>query len=203
MPPSLPNSSLQSGKRLEPRFWVLTSFILAAALSRIVPHPPNFTAIGAIALFGGAYFSSRWWAAVVPLAAMLLSDWILSGASLTGKGFVYAPMTYFCFLLTVGLGNFLRRRVTVARATLLALAAAVLFFLLSNFSVWLSGKLYSPDLEGLLACYVAAIPFAKNMLAANLFYSGVLFGGFELAQLRWPSLRRVPNFSASFVTDGI
>ena len=159
--------------------------------------------MGAIALFGGAYFSSRWSAIVVPLAAMLLSDWVLAGASLTGKGFVYAPMTYFCFLLTVGLGYLMRHRVSVSRVTLLAIGASVLFFVLSNFRVWLRGKLYSTDLEGLIACYVAAIPFAKNMLAANLCYSAVLFGGFELAQLRWPSLRRVSASPASLVTGGI
>jgi hypothetical protein len=155
--------------------------ILAAAATRLIPHPPNFTAIGALALFGGAYFGRRWLAFAVPIGAMLLSDAILTSP---------APVSYGCFALTVALGLLLRERVTFARVAVAAITASVLFFLLSNFSVWWGSRMYSQDFAGLLACYLAALPFAQNMLLGNLFYGGLLFGGMEALQYAWPALRQ-------------
>jgi len=164
-----------------PRLWTLAAMILAAAATRLIPHPPNMTAIGAMALFGGAYFSRRWLAVLVPLAAMLLSDIALSSIE---------PMTYVCFLLTVALGMLLRDRVSVGPVTIAAVAASVMFFLLSNGWVWLGGTMYPHNSAGLIECYVAGLPFAQNMLVGNLFYCGVLFGGMEACQCAWPALRR-------------
>jgi hypothetical protein len=158
---------------------IVLAMILAAAATRLLPHPPNFTAIGAVALFGGAYFSRRWVAMVVPLAAMLLADVVLTDPD---------PVSYACFALTVPLGMLLHSRVTFGRTTAAAVAGSVLFFVVSNFAVWMGSKTYSQDLAGLAACYAAAIPFAWNMLAGNLFYCGVLFGGMEAIQRFWPAL---------------
>jgi hypothetical protein len=164
-----------------PRFWTLVAMILAAAATRLIPHPPNLTAVGAVALFGGAYFSRRWLAVLVPVAAMLLSDLALRSIE---------PMTYVCFLLTVALGMLLRERVSVGSVTIGAVAASVMFFLLSNGWVWLGGSMYSKDAAGLVECYVAGLPFAQNMLVGNLFYCGILFGGMEACQRTWPVLRQ-------------
>ena len=164
-----------------PRFWTLVAMILAAAATRLIPHPPNMTAIGAVALFGGAYFSRRWLAVLVPLAAMLLSDIALWSIE---------PMTYVCFLLTVGLGILLRDRISFGGVTIAAVAASVMFFLLSNGWVWFGSKMYPQNVAGLIECYVAGLPFAQNMLVGNLFYCGVLFGGMEACQRVWPALRQ-------------
>ena len=173
-----------------PRFWTLVAMILAAAATRLIPHPPNMTAIGAVALFGGAYFSRRWLAVLVPLAAMLLSDIALSYTLYAGRGLSIEPMTYICFLLTVGLGMLLRDRISFGSVTIAAVAASVMFFLLSNGWVWLGGSMYPHNAMGLIESYIAGLPFAQNMLVGNLFYCGVLFGGMEACQRVWPVLRQ-------------
>jgi hypothetical protein len=178
----------------KPRVLMLIALIAAGAASRLIPHWWNFTAIGAICLFGGAYFRPKWAAFLVPLAAIAVSDIVLTA-------FVYGPMglgvnwfKYVCFALTVMLGMLLRERVTVGRTAGVAVLAAAMFFVLSNFQVWLGGDgiSYPHTLAGLLACYVAAIPFALNMLWGNLFYCGVMFGAWELLQWRWPVLSSQP-----------
>ena len=70
-----------------------------------------------------------------------------------------------------------------------ALASAILFFVVTNFGVWLSSGMYPPTLAGLAACYVAAIPFFQNTLAGDLFFAALLFGGFALAERALPALR--------------
>jgi Family of unknown function (DUF6580) len=169
---------------------VLIPMILAAAATRIIPHPWNFTAVGAMCLFGGAYFQRRWQAFLAPLMALLISDIILA-ATVYGFGSLRSVwMSYVLFAVTVLLGMTLRERVTFGRVAITAIGASVMFFLLSNFKVWLSGHGYPHTPVGLWACYVAALPYAQNMLLGNLFYSGVLFGGWELLSQQWPSLRQ-------------
>lgn len=172
-----------------PRLWLIVGLIFAAAALRVLPHPPNFAPIGAIALFGGASFRRRVWAFAVPLAAMAVSDVAL--LALYGFGFDYGtPVIYATFALTVCIGFLLRKRRTaplsVASA---ALASATLFYLTTNFAVWASSGLYPRTLSGLAACYVTAIPFFGPTVAGDLFYSAVLFGGLAWAE------RRVPAFA--------
>ncbi len=160
---------------MRPRIALLIGMIFAAAALRLVPHPPNFDAIGALALFGGAHFYDRRWAFGIPLAAMLLSDAVIGfhGQML---------LVYACFALIVCIGFLLRERKSLLPVTGAAVASSVLFFLLTNFGVWAFGSLYPRTLEGLVTCYVAAIPFFGNTFAGTLFYAGVLFGGFTLAE---------------------
>jgi hypothetical protein len=99
-------------------------------------------------------------------------------------------MSYLLFGLTTLLGMTLRGRVTFLNVAAAAVVATAGFFLVSNFNVWFSGDFYPHTVAGLVACYLAAIPFAENMLLGNLFYSAVLFGGYELLSMRWPVLRR-------------
>jgi hypothetical protein len=168
---------------------ILTAIVAAAAL-RLVPHPPNFTPIGAMALFSGAYLERRGVLAfVAPLAAMLVSDAII--------GFhPYMWATYLSVALIVLIGWAVRARISPIRVGAAAVASSVLFYLLTNFSVWLaSGGVYPHTFAGLAACYVAAIPFFQNTLAGDLFYAALLFGGFRLAERIAPRLRegRVPQ----------
>ena len=164
------------------RLIALLSAILVAAAFRLVPHPPNFTPIGAMALFGGAYFGRHALAFVAPLGALLLSDAIL--------GF-YSGMqvTYLAVALVVLIGWAVRARITPLRVAGAAVASSILFFAVSNFGVWLLGGMYPPTLSGLAACYVAAIPFFQNTLAGDLVFSALLFGGFALLERRLPMLR--------------
>jgi hypothetical protein len=159
--------------------------ILAAALSRLLPHPPNFTPIAAIALSSAVYFDKRF-AFIIPLAAMLISDLFLGFH--TGMAWVYGS-----FFAIGGIGLWLRshkRPLPIAGA---ALASSVLFFVVTNFGVWLTGTLYPKTLEGLIACYVAAIPFFQNTVAGDLLYTGVLFGLFEVIEryVRRPSAAEI------------
>lgn len=160
---------------MKPRTMLLVALILGTAALRLIPHPPNFTPIGALALFAGAQFHDKRWAFIVPLAAMFLSDLVIGFH--TGM-----PVIYFAFAMIVCMGFFLKERKTALRVTSASFAGAIFFFVVSNFAVWASGKLYPLTLQGLVTCYIAAIPFFQNWLAGTLFYSAVLFGGFALAK---------------------
>lgn len=171
---------------IRPRFAVLTGMIFAAATARLIPHPPNFTPIAALALFGGAHFADKRLAFAVPLAALLLSDAAL--------GFYPGmPAIYVSFALVVVLGLWLRRRHAPRPIAGAALAGSVLFFLITNFAVWSAGGLYPRTAAGLAECYIAAVPFFGHTVAGDLFFTAVLFGGFTLAQKRWPVLGRTSS----------
>jgi hypothetical protein len=164
------------------RLAVLLSAIVAAAALRLVPHPPNFSPIDAMALFSGAYLGRRGIAFAAPLAALLLSDLVL--------GF-YAGMwvQYVTVALVVLIGWGALKRVAVLRVAGAAIASSMLFFLVTNFGTWALSGMYPPTASGLAACYVAAVPFFQNTLAGDLFFSGMLFGGFALLERSLPALR--------------
>ncbi len=174
------------------RVATLASIVLIAALTRLLPHPSNFTPIGAIALFGGAYFSKKYLAFLLPLAAMLVSDALLGFHSSMWA-------VYLSFVLIVGIGMGALQKVTAGRVIGSALASSVLFFLITNFAVWYgSTEFYPPTLAGLGACYLAGLQFYQqdffgnlffNTVMGDLFFSGMLFGSFELLKNRIPALR--------------
>jgi Family of unknown function (DUF6580) len=166
----------------KPRVIVLVCMILAAAASRLVPHPPNMASITAVALFGGAYLANKWLAILVPLAALFLSDLVLG---LYG----HMEVVYGSFALVVCIGLLLRKRRTPLRIAGAALVSSTLFFVITNFGVWAFGSLYPKTAAGLVTCYLAAIPFFQNTLAGDALYTTVLFGGFALAERLFPVLR--------------
>lgn len=176
------------------RFLVPALLILLAAFSRILPHPPNFTPVGAMALFGAAWFKPRHWAFIVPFAGLWLSDLFLNNV-------VYAQYyprftwfdtgligVYLSFGLIGAMGLLWLRKVTGGRVVGAALAASVLFFVVTNFGVWATGGMYAPNWQGLLACYSAAIPFFGNTLLGDLCYTTALFASFGLLRNRFPAL---------------
>lgn len=164
------------------RLAAILAAIFAAALFRLVPHPPNFTPIAAMALFGGACLGRRALAFAAPIGALALSDAILGFHS--AMLFVYGSIA-----LTVLLGWAVARKFTPLRVAGAAVASSVLFFTVTNFGVWLSSGMYPQTLSGLAACYVAAVPFFQNTLAGDLFFATILFGGFALFEQRLPLLR--------------
>jgi len=159
------------------------ALIAAAAAARLLPHPPNFAPITAIALFGGATLEDRRLAFLVPLAAMLLSDMLIG---------LHAgmPMVYAAFALIVCIGLLLRRRGGAGHIAAATLGSSALFFALSNLHVWASGGLYPRDAAGLLACFTAALPFFGRTILGDAFYTAALFGGLTLAERCAPALRR-------------
>jgi len=156
----------------KPRFAVLIGMIMVATAMRLLPHPPNFTPITAMALFGGACFADKRAAFLVPLLGLFLSDLVLGFHDLM-------PVVYGSFILTVCLGFWLRQRRSVPAIMGASIAAAVMFFVLTNLGVWAFDAMYPKTMAGLEECFVMAIPFFGNTLLSSLFYSAVLFGGLE------------------------
>lgn len=164
--------------------------IVIGAISRLLPHPPNFVAMGALALFAGARLPKRWaWA--VPLLAMIASDLIIDWVKGNPIYVVARLISYASFALIVPLGFLARRtdRALPLRWLGLSVGASTLFFLASNFGVWITpvvGQvpelLYPATFAGLVQCYAAALPFFGNTLAADLAGTGVLFGLDTLAR---------------------
>jgi len=169
-----------------PRFLVLAGMIALAVATRLVVAfvpgalPWNFTPVEAIALFGGAYFTDRRIAVIVPLAAMLLSDLIIGLHDMI-------PVVYGCIALTTVLGYSLRGRVSALRVSSYAIVSALLFFAITNGALWLMhGQPFCN--ADLASCYVAGLPFLKGTMAGTLLWSALLFGGFELLRKQWPVL---------------
>lgn len=155
------------------RFAFITLIILAAITSRFIPHPPNFTPIAGIALFGGAYYSDKKLALIIPLLAMFLSDLFIGFHSLM-------LFVYLSFAIITFLGFLLREKISVLKLASITIAGSVIFFIITNFAVWLVGNMYPKTILGLINCYTAAIPFFKNSLVGDLFYTAILFSMFEI-----------------------
>jgi len=148
--------------------------VLLGALSRLIPHPPNFVVLGAIALYSGARLR-RPWNFAVPLVAMALSDVFLDfGAGRPAISGVRIAV-YGAFAVIVLGGGLARARSGPLRLAALSLAASTLFYLVSNFAEWLGDPLYPKTPAGLALCYGAALPFFWNTLAADLLGTAALF----------------------------
>jgi uncharacterized protein DUF6580 len=176
------NGQISPKENLLYRTLLALAMIAIAALLRIAPHPWNFTPIGAIALFSGAVLKDRRLAFLFPVLALFAGDVFVGFHKLM-------PVVYASFLLNVAIGLWLRDRRTVARISLATLVGAVQFFIVVDLGVWALESTYPHTREGLIACYVAAIPFLRNMLASDAFYGALLFGGYALAERLVPALR--------------
>ena len=147
---------------------VIFSFVLIAALSRLLPHPPNFAPITAMSLFAGAYFTRKQFAFLVPFLAMILSDLFLGFHTISV--FVYIA---FAFITLLG-----QRCGKVSPK--LVLLGSLSFFIISNMGVWL---LYYPlTMDGLATCFTLAVPFFAISLLGDAVYSIVLAFGFSVAK---------------------
>ena len=188
-----------TGHSIKPRWIILTLVIFLAAMFRLVPiafDVPalfNFSPIGAIALFGGAYFGRKYTAFVLPFLALWMSNLLIDNLFFARYYDGFAWFTnwevYLTFALIVVLGVWLLKKISVLRLLGASLLASILFFLVTNFFVWFSGTMYPKTAEGLFTCYVAAIPFFWNTVSGDLFFVTVLFGSFEWAQRSFPVLQ--------------
>lgn len=155
-------------------------FLAVGALVRLMPHSPNVTPLTAMALFAGAQFSTPV-AITVAVAAIAVGDLALGWTPQNLAGYV-------AMALTALIGSWVRRRRASGRVVGGALTGSLLFFLLSNFGVWVEGWLYPKTWAGLAACYVAGLPFYRNQLLGDLASAAFLFGGFALV-CRWRGWR--------------
>ncbi len=181
-------------KKIALQFSIISLIILLAALSRLIPHPANFSPIGAISLFGAAYYGRRYWAFIIPILSMWISDLILNNVVYSGYfgHFVWfytsSLWSYTAFILIALIGFVFLRRISVTNVIGASLTASVVFFLVSNFGVWVSTDMYLKNWSGLIDCYTAGVPFFRYTLSGDLIYCGVLFGVFELVKRSIPAL---------------
>ncbi len=189
--------------KINPRFAIIILIIIGAASTRFFNFSGtninfNFTPIGAIALFGGAYFTKSWKAYLIPLIILFVSDILINtlifkstfGIMYQGWYWVYAS-----FLGIVVLGKTILKKISVINVVLAGIVASLAHWLLSDFGVWIGGGLdittglpYTKDFFGLMKCYMLALPFLKNFFLGTLIYSTIMFGIFELAQRRFTVL---------------
>ena len=178
-------------KSINPRFIVVFSVILVAAILRLLPHWPNFTPIAAMALFAGTFFDRKQFAFAIPIAAMFISDLVIG---------LHAnmPAVYLGFAITVLIGMSIRKKISVGSVVLASLSSAVIFFLITNFSSWLASPYYPQTVAGLVECYAAGLVFFRdttngfsffmNDLLGTTFFSAVFYGSFYLVEMRFPVL---------------
>jgi len=153
--------------------WVLL-IILFLAFSRLIPHPPNFTPLGAMALIAGANFKDLKIALIMPISAMLVSDVLL--------GFHSSMIYVYSAVAVIVLGSYwLIKQSSALSMTMGAVISAIVFFVITNFGAWLSHDMYAHTFTGLQQAYIAAIPFFKNTLISNLLFTAV--GFYALRQL--------------------
>jgi hypothetical protein len=172
-----------TSKIIIPSFLFIAIVIFIAALSRILPHPPNFTPIAAIALFGGSCFKNKKMGFIISLLAMFVSDLIIGFHNTM-------PYVYVSFILISLIGNQMQSNKKPENIIFYSLISSLLFFMLTNFGVWASGG-FEAGMNGLLNTYLIAIPFYEssvfgsfflNTILGDLFYCGILFGSFQVVK---------------------
>lgn len=184
-------------KQVHPKIPLVISAILIASFFRVIPHWPNFTPMAAIALLGGAFLNSRIMAVFVTIISLFISDILtlnlINSQWISPRDFFDSPATwilYVSYALMVFIGfHFLKSQQSGKNISISALACSSMFFLTSNFSVWMINEL-PKNTVGLLQTYALGIPFLAYDIAGNLFYSFLFFGIFRFVCHTWPFLNR-------------
>ena len=157
--------------------YLALGLVVLLALSRLIPHPPNFTPILGMAVFSGAIINRRFIAYLVPLTAMLLSDLYL--------GFhATMPIIYFSLAVCVLIGTFIEARVSILNSFLSISLGVLVFFLITNFMVWYGSGMYEYSISGLMTCYFMGLPFVQNTLISSLLYGMGAFLIFDIINKR-------------------
>lgn len=158
-------------------FIIVLFFIFLGAGFRLIPHAPNFTPIAAMALFGGVYLSKKT-AFILPLSAMFVSDFFLGFYE-----FKIMAAVYGSFLFCVALGLWLKKNKNWKYILGSSFLTASIFFFVTNFAVFAFTPWYAKTFSGFLQCYFMALPFLKNNLMGDIFYTTVFFGAYELSKV--------------------
>ena len=191
---------------LQPRASVIALLVVAAICFRLLPYllhglgmpidaestiyPWNFSPLLPLSLFGAAYFASRYVAFLIPLGIYLAGDigvWIVTG-KLDWALYAGQPVLYLSVLLVTACGLLLRSQRSFSRIAGVGLGSAIIFFVVSNFGVWASGggQRYALTFEGLVDCYIQAIPFFRNTLISMVVFLPLLFSRVSLREAKQP-----------------
>ena len=146
---------------------------MLAAASRLVKHPFNFTPVVAMSIFSGCYLRKRW-GLVLPLGAMLVSDYFIGFYN-----WQVMVSVYLSIALAFGIGWRLKKRKRWLNIALASILSSVIFFVITNFAVWTFFNWYPHTLPGLLSCFTLALPFFRNSFIGDLAYTGIFFGIYE------------------------
>lgn len=167
--------------------WVMAGLIIFAALSRVVMYPLHiyFSPVIAMALFGGSCFADKKYSFALPLLAMFFADLMFEFFFVAPGFWGWGQLVNYAALLLVTLLGFSLRKLSVLNVIAASAASSLIFFLVSNSGVWLFDKgTYAKDVYGWLDCLAMGIPFLKNGLIADFFYSSVFFGGYSILAAR-------------------
>ena len=146
------------------KFFYLLFFGVILALSRIIPHPPNFTPILASAIMAPMLIKERWFGIAIPIVAMFISDVII--------GFYSYQLVIYSSILAIALVAPMRKN--YINLSIMAIGGSVWFFITTNFAEWMIWDYYPKTIEGLITCYTLAIPFFKNTLISTCLFTGLL-----------------------------
>lgn len=166
---------------------LIVGTLFALALSRLLPHPYNFTPLGGIAVLGATYFRHSIWKYVVPILAFYLSDLlvtnILYASFYSNEGFIWFSShmvwTYGAILAIVLVSSAIMKTKSFKNLIGASVLGAVLFFLISNFGSWMADPMYPKNIAGLMTAYAAGIPFFPNSLVSTVFYASLGYGMIE------------------------
>ena len=147
---------------------LIIGFLLFAVVVRLIPHPPNFTPIAALALFGSTTFRNKWFGLLLPIIAMGISDLYL--------GFYSISIWVYSSFFLISLLGLYWKKIKVKNVFI----SSLIFFIITNFGVWLGG--YPKTIEGFLLCYTMAIPFFINSILGDLFFSYLLKYSFRYSE---------------------
>jgi hypothetical protein len=158
--------------KLKVRQWAMfVALIALATISRALPHPPNFTPIGGMALFAGAIMPHLSLAILLPLSALVIGDYLYLGGNYDGSWIVYLS-----FVMITLLGRFTLKSNTHPYKLLgSSLLASTFFFLTTNLEFWYNHDTYSHNWQGFLTCLTMAIPFFGNTISGDIFFTAFFF----------------------------
>ena len=186
-------------KKLNLQTGVLSIIILLAAFTRIMPHPPNFSPMASIGLFGAAHFAKKWQAFFIPLIGIWISDLVINNYvySSSSSNFVWFYSgfywQYISYILIIFAGLFIfNRGISLTKTFAGIISSSGIFFLVSNFGVWAGGTMYPKNFGGLITCYAAGVPFIHNTIISDVLFTTVLFGTYYLLQVEYSSLKIKP-----------
>ena len=152
---------------------IAVTLIFLGALMRLLPHPANFAPVAAIAIFGGAVLPRKL-AIWIPLSVMVASDAIIGFYNIM-------PIIWSCYLLIAIASSYYMKKPSFLKGVGLTFSASIFFFVVTNFSVWMFGGMYSHTLSGLAYCFTMALPFFRNTALSDMFYTATLFSAYWLA----------------------
>jgi len=183
-------------KKLNLQTGIISIIILLAAFTRIMPHPPNFSPMAAIGLFGAAHFAKKWQAFLIPLIGIWISDLVINNFVYSSHssnfvwfygGFYWQYISYV-FIIFAGLFIF-NKGISVTNTLGGMVSSSGIFFLFSNLGVWAGGAMYTKNISGLITCYAAGIPFIHNTIISDALFTTVLFGTYYLLQTEYSYLK--------------